>query len=142
MPTQRPPPALRAPPPAGGELTDTGIGQPRRHLMRGIVATLFALFCVALLIQGCAPSTDTPLMREIRKAAADDYRFHDVNLHPVYGEITPTASKLIDDLKLYGFHPTFPDKPIGQLEYLKCGQYYLSRRGGSDAHLTRWARLL
>jgi hypothetical protein len=102
-------------------------------------STALLLLCAAIPMQGCAPYGDAPLMREIRDAAGDDYRFHEVDLHTVYGPVIPTADKVIDDLRSIGFDPTFADSPIGELEYVQCGQYYLSNRGGPGAHLRRGA---
>lgn len=102
--------------------------------------SLLSLLCVVVPTHGCAQSDDAPLMREIRKVAGDDHMVRVVDLHLVYGEAIPTASEVMDDLKRQGFRPTFGD-PIAGFEYIKCGSYYLSDLGGSDAHLRRRERL-
>lgn len=76
------------------------------------------------------PTTDNPLMREIRRTtSAGDYYVHDLDLRRLYGSNSIPVSRLIDDLRLAGFSTDWM-KEQDDTWLLPCGTYYVPKPDG------------
>ena len=97
-------------------------------LSMGLLLVVVAAFWMARPIW--VPVGDTELLRHIRQVtAADDDRFHQIDLKLLYDSDSVPVGDLIEDLRRAGFDTDWVTNPIPEVRYLKrrCGQYFVQK---------------